>query len=102
MIEVLETFMLLCFGLSWPVSLFRSLRAGSARSSSLAFMCLILAGYFAGIAAKVMPAGCGFVFYVYLFNILMVAANLIVTLYNRAKDRKSDSRQQTKLQTKQA
>lgn len=96
MVEVLETFMLLCFGLSWPVSLIRTLRAGGACSSSVAFMCLILSGYFAGITAKVMTAGCGFVFYVYLFNILMVGANLAITLYNRAKARKHDAQPHTK------
>ena len=98
MVEVLETFMLLCFGLSWPVSLIRTIRAGGACSSSVAFMCLILSGYFAGITAKVMTAGCSFVFYVYLFNILMVGANLTITLYNRTKARKHD----TQLRAKQA
>ena len=51
MAEILETVMLLCFGFSWPVSLVKNMRAGSARSTSVAFMCLILVGYFAGIAA---------------------------------------------------
>lgn len=96
MIALLETIMLLCFGLSWPISLLRSLRAKSARSTSVAFMCLILFGYFAGTAAKVMTTGCNFVFYVYLFNIVMVSANLFVTLYNRAKDHKSDTAAQAK------
>lgn len=88
MTEFLETVMLLCFGFSWPVSLVKNLRAGSARSTSVAFMCLILVGYFAGIAAKVMTVGCNYVFYVYLFNVVMVLANLCVTLRNRRRDRR--------------
>ena len=52
MCELLETIMLLCFGFSWPVSLLKNLRAKSAKSTSVAFMCLILVGYLAGIAAK--------------------------------------------------
>ncbi len=87
MSEFFETVMLICFGLSWPISLLKSLRAKSARSTSIAFMCLILTGYAAGIAAKVMTSGCNYVFYVYIFNVVMVCANLAVTLYNRAKDR---------------
>ena len=78
--------MLLCFGLSWPVSLFKNLRAKSAKSTSLAFMCLILFGYLAGITAKAMTAGMTYVFFVYLFNIAMVVANLAVTLRNRHRE----------------
>ena len=87
MSELFETVMLVCFGLSWPISLLKTLRAKSAKSTSIAFMCLILTGYAAGIAAKVMTSGCNYVFFVYIFNVVMVCANLAVTLYNRAKDR---------------
>ena len=83
MIELLETVMLLCFGLSWPVSLVRALRQGSRGSAGVPFMCLILMGYFAGTLAKLMTSGLCFVFYVYLFNIIMVSANLTVSLYRR-------------------
>ena len=88
MVEIFETVMLLCFGFSWPVSLIKNLRAGSARSTSIAFMCLILTGYAAGIVAKVLSVGCNFVFFVYVFNVVMVLANLTVTLRNRVRDRK--------------
>ena len=86
MTELLETIMLLCFGFSWPISLLKSLRAKSARSTSIAFMCLILAGYLAGIAAKLMTVGCNTVFFVYLFNVTMVLLNLLVTLRYRKKE----------------
>lgn len=94
MAEILETVMLICFGLSWPVSLIKTLRAKSAKSSSISFMCLILVGYTAGIIAKVMTTGCNFVFYVYIFNVVMVLANLIVTLKNRAADERSTDKAQ--------
>ena len=85
--ELLETLMLVCFGLSWPVSLFKNIRTKGG-NGSIAFMCLILTGYAAGIAAKIMTAGCNYVFYVYLFNVIMVLANLIVTVCKRpAKSR---------------
>lgn len=86
MSELLEIIMLICFGLSWPVSLCKNLRAKSAKSTSISFMCLILIGYLAGITAKAMTAGINYVFFVYLFNIAMVVANLIVTLYNRHRE----------------
>ena len=86
MVELLETIMLICFGLSWPVSLVRTLRQKSA-GASISFMCLILAGYFAGITAKVMSFGFNLVFYVYLLNILMVSTNLIVTIRFRLREK---------------
>ena len=89
MSAALETIMLACFGLSWPISLIKNLRARSAKSTSLAFMCLILVGYLAGITAKAMTAGVNYVFYVYLFNIAMVLANLAVTLLNRHRERRA-------------
>ncbi|MBQ3063240.1 MAG: hypothetical protein IJC99_00345 [Clostridia bacterium] len=90
---ILEIVMLACFGLSWPVSLVKNLRAKSAKSTSLAFMSLILFGYLAGITAKVMTAGFNYVFYVYLFNIAMVVANLAVTLLNRHREHRAGNAQ---------
>ena len=87
MANFLEVVMLICFGLSWPVSLYKNLRAKSANSTSLSFMCLILVGYLAGITAKVMTVGANYVFFVYLFNIVMVVANLAVSLYHRHGER---------------
>ena len=51
--ELLETVMLVCFGISWPVSLIRNVRARTAKGMSLGFILLIIAGYIAGIAAKI-------------------------------------------------
>ncbi|MBQ2757408.1 MAG: hypothetical protein IJF31_02885 [Clostridia bacterium] len=86
MAEIFEVIMLLCFGLSWPITLFKKLRTKSAKSTSLAFMLLILFGYAAGITAKILTSGCNYVFYVYVFNVIMVVANLAVTLYFRAHE----------------
>lgn len=91
MIELLETIMLVCFGLSWPVSLFRTIRAKSSGASA-SFLCLILAGYFAGITAKLMSSGFTFVACVYIINILMVAINLVFTLIYRRRENKADTK----------
>ena len=102
MAEILEGIMLLCFGLSWPVSLVKNLRAKSARSTSLAFMCLILFGYTAGITAKAMTVGTNYVFFVYLFNIAMVIANLAVTLRNRRREHRTQQEERTTAHTQTA
>ena len=52
MSELLEITMLLCFGASWPMNVIKSWRARTAKGKSVAFLCLILFGYVAGIASK--------------------------------------------------
>lgn len=91
MVELLETIMLVCFGLSWPVSLFRVIRTKSSGASA-SFLCLILAGYSAGITAKLLCSGFTFVVCVYIINILMVAVNLIFTLIYRRRENKTTAK----------
>ena len=79
MAQILETIMLVCFGLSWPISLVKTIR-DKEKTGNLPFMCLILLGYAAGIISKLMTVGANLVFFVYLLNIFMVLANLAVTV----------------------
>jgi hypothetical protein len=56
--ELLEALMLICFGLSWPISSFKSWRTKFVRGKSLIFMSLVFVGYLAGMASKfIMAAG---------------------------------------------
>ena len=48
--------MLICFGLSWPISVWKTFRSKQVGGKSLRFMSLVLIGYFAGIAAKIVRA----------------------------------------------
>ena len=84
--EFLETVMLVCFGISWPVNLIKNYRAGTAKNMSLMFILLILAGYVAGIAAKLVTHRINYVLAVYIFNLVMVRGNLAVYFINRRKD----------------
>ena len=47
-----ETLMIVCFGLSWPLAIVRSLRTKSTKGKSPFFMCFIAFGYICGIIAK--------------------------------------------------
>lgn len=94
MANILETVMLLCFGLSWPMNLFKNIRARSAKAMSLPFIVLIVAGYIAGVTAKIISGvtlGNLYVFVVYLFNLVMVSANLVVYFINAGYDRQLDA-----------
>lgn len=89
--ELLEAAMLICFGLSWPISLCKNIRARSARNMSLQFTLLICLGYIAGITAKLVRGDAlTFVLAVYLLNLAIVSANIVVYFRNRRLDRLAD------------
>ena len=87
MTEVLESVMLICFGLSWPISVVKNIKAHTAKNMSLKFILLIIAGYIAGIAAKFVSGTFNYVLAVYFFNFVAVSVNLIVYCINTGYDR---------------
>ncbi len=54
--QFFEAGMLICFGISWPMSIFKSLRTRHVAGKSLAFMVLVLIGYLSGMTAKFVAA----------------------------------------------
>ena len=50
--DLMETLMILCFGLSWPVSIWKSWKSRTAKGKSLTFEAFIWIGYIFGIARK--------------------------------------------------
>lgn len=93
MAEILETIMLICFGFSWPMSVYKNIKAKTAKSMSLGFIVLIITGYLAGIAAKIVSANYSYVLVVYVINLLMVSTNLVVYFINRGHDRRREAEQ---------
>ena len=87
--EILETIMLICFGVSWPLSVVKNIKAKSAKSMSLPFILLIMFGYMAGIASKFISGNIGYVLIVYFINILSVSINLAVYFINLWHDKQS-------------
>ncbi len=90
MAEILETVMLVCFGLSWPISVAKNIRARTAKNMSLRFTLLIIVGYIAGIAARLSRNMINFTFAVYLLNLAIVSVNLVVYFINRRLDREAE------------
>jgi len=87
MAEFLEAAMLICFGLSWPISVMKNIKARSAKSMSLRFTLLIITGYIAGIIAKIISGKINYVLAVYIINLLIVSANVFIYLRNKKLDR---------------
>ena len=84
---ILETVMLVCFGFSWPINLIKAYKARTAKSTSLPFVLLIIAGYIAGISAKIIMGNINYVLVAYLLNLAIVSLNLVVYFRNVALDK---------------
>lgn len=94
MASILETIMMICFGLSWPINVIKAYRARTTKGTSLAFICLIIFGYIAGVSAKIVSGTFNYVLAVYIINLVFVCANLLVYFRNYRLDKK---RQQSEL-----
>ena len=90
MSEVLESIMLICFGLSWPVSVVKNIKAHTAKSMSLPFILLIITGYIAGISSKIINHNFSYVLVIYFFNLFVVSMNVVVYFINRNYDLHGD------------
>ena len=86
MSELLEATMLICFGFSWPLNVYRNIKAHTAKGMSIAFILLIMAGYVAGITAKILCHNFTYVLAVYFLNLAIVSVNLLVYFRNRKFD----------------
>ena len=60
MSELLEIFMIVSFGFSWPMNVIKSWRARTTKGKSLGFLIMICIGYVCGIASKIIGRFCGF------------------------------------------
>ena len=88
MAHVFECCMLLCFGFSWPLNVIKAYKARTAKGTSLAFITLIITGYIAGIAAKIINAQFNYVLAVYFLNLAIVFGNVLVYARNKSLDNK--------------
>ena len=90
MSSVLETVMLVCFGLSWPLNMVKAYKARTAKGTSLLFLLLIITGYIGGISAKMISGNINYVFAVYILNLVIVLLNLAVYVRNTSLDRNAE------------
>jgi uncharacterized membrane protein len=74
-LSLFEIIMLVCFGASWPFSIYRTWRSKTSAGKSLVFLILVLIGYVSGVLHKALYSYDP-VIYLYLLNGLMVAADL--------------------------
>ena len=90
MAQFFETCMLICFGLSWPFNIAKSLRARTAKGKSMLFEIIIIIGYLMGLTGKFISGNVTYVAVVYVIDILMVSTDLILTIRNHRLDKQRE------------
>ena len=80
---IFETVMLVCFGLSWPINVVKAYKTQTTKGTSLPFIFLIIAGYIAGITAKIITEQINYVLVVYIINLIIVMLNVVVYIRPR-------------------
>ncbi len=90
MANFLEMSMLILFGLSWPISIAKTLKSKSVKGKSILFELFIWIGYVLGIAKKAVEFGAdpnqSFLFFMawgfYILNIVAITIDMALYLRN--------------------
>lgn len=84
--QIFETIMLLCFGMSWPISVYKSIRSKSTKGKSAVFIITIMIGYISGIIGKVVNHQLSYVVLIYLINLIVVSIDLTLYFINARRE----------------
>ena len=96
--SILETLMIISFGISWPINIVKLWKSRTAKSNSVLFYFFIWLGYLCGIAAKLLLIRAAaptpwyetvrwYVLFFYILNTLMVSCGILIWFRNRRYDR---------------
>jgi len=87
--QIFEFIMLTCFGLSWPISVYKSIKSKSTQGKSIVFIIAIIIGYVAGIMGKIVNNQLTYVLIIYCFNLIVVCIDLILFFINRKREKEA-------------
>ena len=98
-ISIMETMMVILFGISWPINIIKAWKSKTAKGTSVLFYSFIWFGYifalvgkFAAIFNNPQPwyvTVHWYVMFFYILNILMVSVGIIIYFRNSYLDKKS-------------
>ena len=86
--QIFELIMLICFGLSWPISVYKSIKSKSTQGKSVVFIVAIIVGYISGIIGKIVNEQLTYVLVVYCFNLIVVSIDLALFFINRKHEKR--------------
>jgi len=80
--QIFEIIMLICFGMSWPISVYKSIRSKSTKGKSVVFIIAIITGYISGIIGKILNHQLSYVVVLYIINLIVVSIDLALYFVN--------------------
>ena len=86
--QIFEFIMLACFGLSWPISVYKSIKSKSTQGKSIVFIIAIIIGYISGVIGKIVNDQLTYVLIIYCFNLIVVSVDLVLFFINRKNEKK--------------
>lgn len=97
--DLFEALTILCFGLSWPISIRKSYISRTAKGKSLFFEIFLLVGYAFGIVRKIIQVtqmgSSGFLFYLsfffYVMNFIEISIDVALYFRNTRLDREREA-----------
>ena len=87
MVTLFESIMLVCFGLSWPISVYKSATSRSTKGKSVVFTTAIILGYLAGIIGKIIGGAFNYVLGLYFINLAFVSVDFALYFINKKRER---------------
>jgi len=85
--SIFEMIMIVCFGIAWPFSIYRSYTSKNNDGKSLLFLFCVLIGYISGVIHKLLY-NFDQVIYLYLLNCMMVFVDVILYYRNKKNYKK--------------
>ena len=82
-----EGLMLICFGVSWPPAIIKTLRVKNPAGKSFIFMMLVLTGYLSGIIGKIVNEQISYVLILYCINLIVVSVDLGLYFVNAKREK---------------
>ncbi len=80
--SIFEIIMLVCFGMAWPFSIYRSYKSRKIEGKSISFLITVAIGYASGVIHKLLYNP-DIVTYLYLLNFIMVSTDIILYIRNK-------------------
>jgi hypothetical protein len=84
--------MLLCFGMAWPFSIYKSYTSRQTQGKSVVFLMVIVIGYLSGIIHKLLYNK-DWVVLLYMLNLLMVSTDIALFFRNRRLEKRKNDLQ---------
>jgi hypothetical protein len=79
---IFEATMLVCFGAAWPLAILKSYRSRQIGGKSLPFLVVVMIGYAAGVAHKLINEPDNRIVWLYAINGVMVSVDIMLYLRN--------------------